>query len=148
MSEHPTGEQLYEELCAEAARRGVPVKQLVRQLWRGEPGRMIDNLRMSKTPFGRTVERVRGLIAGQAIELTARTEPSSPYLTIRRDERRALGLASSDRERRDARSLARTIRMKAKVERRRTICRQATERRLPGETLQAAAARLERERTA
>lgn len=143
--DHPTGEQLYEELCREAARRAVRVSQLARSLWTYDPANMLDSLRMSRRPIGRTVSRVRDLIAGRPVEPLGKPKARQPFSTMRRAQREEQGLPPSARMHREERSLAVTQKAKRAVEHQRTLSRLAHQRRMPGETLQAAASRLERE---
>lgn len=140
MTDRPTGEQLYQELEAEAARRCISLASLATSLWPSAPSWRLEQLRIAKTPKDRTIAQIRGLIAGEieGVEL-------GPSFKISRDVRRELGIAPSRREINENRLLGSTITNKRIIEERMQICRLAHDRRLPGETLQAAIIRLERE---
>ena len=139
----PTGEQLYQELVAEARRRQVGVVRLARQLWPYGPNWKLEQMRIAARPKPATVERIRSVIAGEPVERDFEGAIDEPVLTITRDERAAQGLPPSRRQIYEERSLRRLAEAKAALQRRIALSRLAHERKLPGETLQAATARLE-----
>lgn len=131
--DQPTGEQLYQELRTEAARRRVSLHSLGALLFPNGPGWKLEQMRIAAAPKPETVARVRALIAGQL--------PPLPD-TITRQAREAAGLPASKRQVQEERVLDWRLREKADVEHRLNLSRQAHDLRRPGETLHAAAARL------
>lgn len=142
--DRPSGEDLYQELIAEAKRRSVGVYHLGRKLWPYGTNWKLEQLRIAKAPQEATIKRIRAVIAGESIEpsFDAEVDPPAP---IARAHRRELGLAPSQREHEENRLLERQLEIKRQLEDRIDVCRLAHAKRLPGETLHAAAARLERE---
>lgn len=60
-----TGEQLYNELRAAAAKSGKSLTKFVAPLY--SDNTKLEQLRMAKTPKQTTVDRVRALLAGQSL---------------------------------------------------------------------------------
>ena len=129
---NPTGEQLYQELVAEARRRQKAVSVLARKIWHVDPRRRLEQMRCAAEPKPLTVDRIRAVIAGQPVEPATIRDPS------RRFARRRNGAGTSSR-------LANQANARAAVEERLRLSRLAEARRLPGETLERAARRLEME---
>lgn len=135
---YPTGEQLYEELCAAAAAAGARVDVFAAPLFgSGYVTWKLEQLRIARRPLRRTVDRVRSLIAGVTIAPVScrRGEYAREYQQLTRAQADALGLPPSGRAIRDAKHIELQQRMRHRTELLRELTEQAHQDRRPGQTV-------------
>jgi hypothetical protein len=125
----PTGADLYEELRVAAAAAGVTIQKFARPLF-AEPNWKLEQLRIAKHPTQLTIDRVRALVTGRIIP------PARPSnikgINLRRGDPAPAGEARVPGE---------------VIEARRRLTDLAHAERLPGETLDAAVARLQHQQS-
>lgn len=134
-----SGEQLYAEICAAAARAGVGLQKFTRPLWGGaDSSWKIEQLRMAKFPQRHTIERVRALVAGEPLP-PAPSRKRGVYdhglQRMSRVDRAEQGLPPSQRQIREDELAAIAVSRAEQVERRRRVAEIAHVQRRPGQTL-------------
>lgn len=115
-----TGEQLYEELCAAAARARTPLMRFVAPIYKDSSH--LQQLRIANTPKASTIDRIRALIAGQQLPERTSLYPRKGSVVARESVENRIG---GD-----------------EIEHRRRLTERAHLERRPGETLQSAVKRI------
>jgi hypothetical protein len=111
----PTGNDLVDAVEAAARRAGVPLHTFIQPLC-NDVGKL-QQMRVAIRPYARTIERVRALIAGEAVPPAMRERPPTvPQQFVRRSEREAAGLPPSERELRETDTLRAVQMQRAKID--------------------------------
>jgi hypothetical protein len=135
----PTGEDLYQELCAAAAAARVGVRTYAAALYpTGDANWKLEQLRIARRPQKATIERVRALIRGEELPPPAHARPGDfdrRYQQHTRAEIEAMGLPPSGRAQRDLQAVEQQRRRREYTELLRELTARVYNDRRPGQTI-------------